>query len=667
MSEQRARIILAAEDKTAPAFASLRQRLGGVQADAASLGAGFAGLGATIGALGGVSFVALIKGVADGLDKLNDLRDATGASVENISALEAVAAKTGVSFDTVSDILIKFNKALNNSDDPKIAAVFDKIGLSVKDLKALDPAEALQKTVQAFGKFAADGSRARAEQVLFNRTIKEGGKFLQDLGEESALHATATKQMADEAKQFNDRLDTMAHNATITARNIGGPLLKSVNDLFAAFQRPGGSKGGWFADLADTLSADFLRARMQATTEQLSAGLQQYQQDLALLKADTSGTLGFAGAVAKLFAENRVADYQKLQDAAAKYRSEIDRTFGTPQAGGGRGFVNPPGVAPPSLGDTAPAKAGKAELSAFEKLVDKLRQSILATRELTAVEQTRYDINSGKLGKLSADEAQHVLAMAQTADNVRKVSEFEKGRLKTMEEGAQLFAQTRTDQEKLNFAVERAGELVDAAAISWDTYARVMTKGLTDAMKQMDEQWAKMPKLAAPLKEISTFADQAARNIQDALGDSLFNLLDGKFNDIGKIWGNLIKKMAAQAAAAKLNSYLFGDSFGTAGGSLGGAVGSAWSWLAGASARASGGPVRAGQPYLVGERGPEIMVPSSNGSIMSNGAMGGSVNINQTLHIGQGVSRAEVYAAVMQANAQAEARMRRLQREGVFS
>ena len=33
---------------------------------------------------------------------------------------------------------------------------------------------------------------------------------------------------------------------------------------------------------------------------------------------------------------------------------------------------------------------------------------------------------------------------------------------------------------------------------------------------------------------------------------------------------------------------------------------------------ANGGPVRGGQPYLVGERGPELFVPSSNGGIMRN-------------------------------------------------
>ncbi len=37
-------------------------------------------------------------------------------------------------------------------------------------------------------------------------------------------------------------------------------------------------------------------------------------------------------------------------------------------------------------------------------------------------------------------------------------------------------------------------------------------------------------------------------------------------------------------------------------------------------ARAAGGPVAAGESYLVGERGPEVFVPASSGSIATGGA-----------------------------------------------
>ena len=39
--------------------------------------------------------------------------------------------------------------------------------------------------------------------------------------------------------------------------------------------------------------------------------------------------------------------------------------------------------------------------------------------------------------------------------------------------------------------------------------------------------------------------------------------------------------------------------------------------------RASGGPVHAGNPYVVGESGPELFVPGSSGQIIPNHALGG--------------------------------------------
>ena len=48
----------------------------------------------------------------------------------------------------------------------------------------------------------------------------------------------------------------------------------------------------------------------------------------------------------------------------------------------------------------------------------------------------------------------------------------------------------------------------------------------------------------------------------------------------------------------------------------------------GVQPRASGGPVSAGAPYLVGEAGPELFVPSSAGSIVPNGGGGMAVALN---------------------------------------
>src|SRR5690606_27759842 len=116
--------------------------------------------------------------------------------------------------------------------------------------------------------------------------------------------------------------------------------------------------------------------------------------------------------------------------------------------------------------------------------------------------------------------------------------------------------------------------------------------------------------------EMTAFADQAARNIQSTLGDSLYDALDGNFKGIADSFSDMIKRMLAEAAAAKLLEGLAGWATGYTG------AGSSWinaigSGLSGR--RATGGPVYPGGTFLVGENGPELLRMGNNaGTIVPN-------------------------------------------------
>jgi hypothetical protein len=64
---------------------------------------------------------------------------------------------------------------------------------------------------------------------------------------------------------------------------------------------------------------------------------------------------------------------------------------------------------------------------------------------------------------------------------------------------------------------------------------------------------------------------------------------------------------------------------------IGGAIGGAIGLLNFGGGRAMGGPVSAGTAYMVGEQGPELFVPRGSGTIVPNGASGGST-INLTVN-----------------------------------
>ena len=63
-------------------------------------------------------------------------------------------------------------------------------------------------------------------------------------------------------------------------------------------------------------------------------------------------------------------------------------------------------------------------------------------------------------------------------------------------------------------------------------------------------------------------------------------------------------------------------------------------FIGGLLKRENGGPVSAGTPYLVGERGPELFVPNSNGSIVPNNKMSsGGTTVIQNINISTGVQQ----------------------------
>ena len=74
---------------------------------------------------------------------------------------------------------------------------------------------------------------------------------------------------------------------------------------------------------------------------------------------------------------------------------------------------------------------------------------------------------------------------------------------------------------------------------------------------------------------------------------------------------------------------------------IGGAIKAAF------GARAMGGPVSSGSPYVVGEKGPELFVPHASGTIVPNNKMGssgggGNGGVTVNYNIAAGVSRAEL-------------------------
>jgi len=125
-------------------------------------------------------------------------------------------------------------------------------------------------------------------------------------------------------------------------------------------------------------------------------------------------------------------------------------------------------------------------------------------------------------------------------------------------------------------------------------------------------------------------AERAGRAIEGAL---LRAIRSGKFGfeDLRRVALGVLDQIAAASLKSGVDA-LFGGSGGGSG--LAGLLGSLFS---GSPGRATGGPVSPGRPYWVGERGPEIFVPSSAGSVAAaSGGGAREVRVAITVNAGAG-------------------------------
>lgn len=118
--------------------------------------------------------------------------------------------------------------------------------------------------------------------------------------------------------------------------------------------------------------------------------------------------------------------------------------------------------------------------------------------------------------------------------------------------------------------------------------------------------------------ESSLFWQEAAKGIQSALSNFFFDVMQGKLTNLADSFKRTLDQMVANALAAKLADALFGGGFanGKSGANLGGYVGQFVDFLSGVFGREKGGPVRAGVPYIVGEKRAELFVPDQAGTIV---------------------------------------------------
>lgn len=116
---------------------------------------------------------------------------------------------------------------------------------------------------------------------------------------------------------------------------------------------------------------------------------------------------------------------------------------------------------------------------------------------------------------------------------------------------------------------------------------------------------------------IKTVGQETARAMRDSFQEFFFDAMTGQLKSLGDYINSFLKGVARAISNALANAFaqkLIGSLFGNI--------------LPG---KADGGPVYSGAPYIVGERGPELFVPSASGTIVPNHALKSASNSAPTV------------------------------------
>lgn len=143
-----------------------------------------------------------------------------------------------------------------------------------------------------------------------------------------------------------------------------------------------------------------------------------------------------------------------------------------------------------------------------------------------------------------------------------------------------------------------------------------LVAGREDALQKQEREVKNSQRLTEEARRRAALERQAARTFARGLEDALVGA-----RKIQDVFREIIREIALAALRQALINPLAD--------ALGSAISSALPKFGGG--KASGGPVAGGTAYLVGEKGPELFVPRSAGTIIANGGGGGgglTLNLN---------------------------------------
>lgn len=665
----------------------------------------FVNLGAGIkGAFGGITAALSLRELGQMADSFTNiqarLRLATRDANEFAQAsdnIKSIASSSKSSLESTATLYTRISNALLDigGTQAQVAATTQALalGLRLSGATAEESASAMLQFSQAIGSGVLRGEE-------FNAVNEAAPRVMKALADSLGVPTGKLREMAQEGKITRDilvnslgsQLPTLIKEAETLPNTIGAAFQAAKNEILltvGAIDKATGASSAFAAAVGKVTAgiAGWRNFFNPADDQKIDKRLESIKRDMddILLRRKLLGSVGIDSSnmwgdqLEKLNQEALTLQksLQKVQDAVAK-PAEFQP-------------LPAPAAAPDTKAMAAQIKAAQAAMEALRKEGAQLAASvdpiINRNQELAkyvellqkgAISQQTFDLAATKsitTAQAALDSVDQSLIAAKQAQEALDALTKEGENLKLAVDPFY----------KLNKEIERYSELLEKGVIDQRTFELAVEKSTGKSAEVVKEEVDKMSAAAIGFQT----------NVQNHLGNSLYQALSGDFQNIGQLWKQMLARMVSDALAANLSSAIFGAN--GSGGLLKGGLDILGSILGGFGGGKSAGGLKLGSSNfgqflwpipkfatggdfsggmrLVGEHGPELEMtgPSrifnanQTKDILSAGKKGVSVNYSPVIQIDARADRTEVHAIVSRAVKQGNADLvDKLSRQGVI-
>jgi hypothetical protein len=665
-----------AEDVSARSHGNMQRHADDLGRKIDGLTRNFSGLRAVIASAGVVGAIAMVKAATDMASRIGEVAEGLGTTTGKLQEMRYAAEQNAGSADQMDAALQRFVKGVGEAaaGTGELRNVLKDYNINVRDAAGNtrpwedvldDVADAMETAGSANERFRIQAAAFGRDGKFMVNVLKEGADGLKAMGEEARrVGAVIDDQTVQQAKRLNDELAQMERiitTQTTTALVSLAPILVDLSEKAATLATRFGAV--WQTVFQDSerwspatvaRNIEIFQHRLESVTEQL---------DQLRTRKSKSSFVDLLG----IGEEDLAAEKDTLEHNIGLLQARLAALTHppTPASGGGAEGGIPEQVRriTDALKDQTAALGMNSREAFIHAQLAKLDGDLREKYGAQIAEQAGryYDLKAAEDGARAAAEAGTKAAEEEAAarDAVTIAAIDHSNALK---EGARALADEIENNWELVEALRQGTAEYDRRKQQLEIEAGLRSRGFTEeqiAAQQRNidmliDSRNEIERVRDGYQELESFGTQAFDRIGAAATEMALDTQNSAVTALGvlrALVSEIFQEFVKLAAINPIKNALgLGGSAGlptlatlfSGGGSLAAAnslwTGGGFSALAGAPASfgafafAEGGSPPVGRPSLVGEKGPELIVPQTPSLVVPNRDLGRLGGTAVTLH-----------------------------------